>query len=388
MPSQTIALKNEVVNILHCQGYVIENNTFRLPNIDRQKKRGIHIVSRAERINENIKFIESFGQESERYMLNSSDIDVLKIRPTLKEVKCNSIYGNLFRWWNLAWWSLPYEKSYGRQMRFIVWDDYHNAPIGLIGLQSPLLSWSVRDNHLGISKDKRDFWVNQSMSAQRLGALPPYNKFLGGKLVASLMTSNDVRKCFYKKYKDYETLLMKRKIPANLLFITTTGAYGKSSVYNRLRFNKSKICDFIGYTNGSGSFHIPNTLYEGFVRHLKERGIKAGRGFGNGPSAKMKIITQAMDLLGFKNGANHHIKRAVYLFPFADNIKDTIQQGERPNWHRRSTEDITAYWKERWAIKRMGGCPQEKLDFSKERFIAEMNQYLEKCKQTVAKNLP
>ena len=29
-------------------------------------------------------------------MLNSSDIDVLKIRPTLKEVKCNSIYGNLF----------------------------------------------------------------------------------------------------------------------------------------------------------------------------------------------------------------------------------------------------------------------------------------------------
>ena len=181
MPSQTIALKNEVVNILHCQGYVIENNTFRLPNIDRQKKRGIHIVSRAERINENIKFIESFGQESERYMLNSSDIDVLKIRPTLKEVKCNSIYGNLFRWWNLAWWSLPYEKSYGRQMRFIVWDDYHNAPIGLIGLQSPLLSWSVRDNHLGISKDKRDFWVNQSMSAQRLGALPPYNKFFRGK---------------------------------------------------------------------------------------------------------------------------------------------------------------------------------------------------------------
>ena len=65
----------------------------------------------------------------------------------------------------------------------------------------------------------------------------------------------------------------------------------------------------------------------------------------------MKIITQAMDLWDSKTAPIITIKRAVYLFPFADNIKDTIQQGERPNWHRRSTEDITAYWKERWAIK-------------------------------------
>ena len=102
----------------------------------------------------------------------------------------------------------------------------------------------------------------------------------------------------------------------------------------------------------------------------------------------MKNHHASYGFIGIQKRRQSSHKRAVYLFPFADNIKDTIQQGERPNWHRRSTEDITAYWKERWAIKRMGGCPQEKLDFSKERFIAEMNQYLEKCKQTVAKNLP
>ena len=36
-------------------------------------------------------------------------------------------------------------------------------------------------------------------------------------------------------------------------------------------------------------------------------------------------------------------------------------------------------------IKRMGGCPQEKLDFSKERFIAEMNQYLRNVSRLLPK---
>ena len=316
-------------------------------------------------------------------MLNDTQLDVSKIRPKLIEVKTGTIHAELFRWWNLTWWSLPYERSYGRQMRFVVWDEYHNAPIGLIGLQSPILSWNVRDHHLGITPEKRDFWVNQSMNAQRLGALPPYNKFLGGKLVASLLASDVVRQSFHNKYKDYETLLKKRVIPANLLFITTTGAYGKSSVYNRLRFDNDKICEFIGYTNGSGSFHIPNTLYEGFVSHLRDNGAKVGRSFGNGPSVKMKIIDEGMRLLGFRDGSDHGVKRSVYLFPFAKNVKEVIQNGEEPIWYGRSVDDLTRYWKERWAIKRTENYPLDKLRFSKEEFISDTEQDLEDCKQLI-----
>ena len=382
--SQTAeTLKSEVENILRRQGYTVQDGSFFLSRVDRDEKRAVHTISRAERITEHIKFIESFFPKAKEFMLNDTQLDVSKIKPKLIEVKTGTIHAELFRWWNLTWWSLPYERSYGRQMRFVVWDEYHNAPIGLIGLQSPILSWNVRDRHLGITPEKRDFWVNQSMNAQRLGALPPYNKFLGGKLVASLLASDVVRQSFHNKYKDYETLLKKRVIPANLLFITTTGAYGKSSVYNRLRFDNDKICEFIGYTNGSGSFHIPNTLYEGFVSYLRDSGAKVGRSFGNGPSVKMKIIDEGMRLLGFRNGSDHGVKRSVYLFPFAKNVKEVIQNGEEPVWYGRSVDDLTRYWKERWAVKRTENYQLDKLRFSKEEFISNTEQDLKECRRLI-----
>ena len=382
-PPTTETLKSEVEKILRRQGYTVQDGSFFLPRVDRDEKRAVHTISRAERITEHIKFIESFSPKAKEFMLDDTQIDVSKIRPKLIEVKTGTIHAELFRWWNLTWWSLPYERSYGRQMRFVVWDEYHNAPIGLIGLQSPILSWNVRDRHLGITPEKRDFWVNQSMNAQRLGALPPYNKFLGGKLVASLLASDVVRQSFHNKYKDYETLLKKRVIPANLLFITTTGAYGKSSVYNRLRFDNDKICEFIGYTNGSGSFHIPNTLYEGFVSYLRDSGAKVGRSFGNGPSVKMKIIDEGMRLLGFRNGSDHGVKRSVYLFPFAKNVKEVIQNGEEPIWYGRSVDDLTRYWKERWAVKRTENYQLDKLRFSKEEFISNTEQDLKECRRLI-----
>ncbi|QMU55660.1 MAG: DUF4338 domain-containing protein [Candidatus Mycalebacterium zealandia] len=375
------ALRKEVRRVLVAQGYRIKKGQFYLDTDDREEKRHLHQLSRAERIRESIDFIESFLPEASKHILDSSSLEVSKIKPRLIEVQSGTREGNLFRWWNLTWWSLPYEKSYGRQMRFVVWDDYHESPIGLIGLQSPILSWSVRDKHLSIEPERRDYWVNQSLSAQRLGSLPPYNKFLGGKLVASLMTSDLVRKSFKNKYSKSKTLLLKRQLPANLLFITTTGAYGKSSVYNRLKLYDEKICDFIGYTSGSGSFHIPNTLYEGFISYLRECGYKAGRAFGNGPSVKMKNINKAMNLLGFKNGCEHGMKRAIYLFPFASNLKDVIEKEKRPTWYGRSVDDLTGYWKERWACKRV--WEYEKNFFSKQNYLDELSEDLENCQNLV-----
>jgi len=54
-----------------------------------------------------------------------------------------------------------------------LWDKTHDAPFGLISLQSPLLKMAVRDNYLGIPGDELDRWVNKSLHAQRVGALPP-----------------------------------------------------------------------------------------------------------------------------------------------------------------------------------------------------------------------
>lgn len=369
-------MRKELVKILKKQGYQVGKSSFTLNNIDRDKKREVHSLAKAERIGTRKDFIIRNVELIKRHLINGADLEVEKIKPRLIEVNPDSNWEVLFRWWNLVWWSLPYEHAYGRQIRFIVWDEYHKAPIGLIGLQSPILSWSVRDEHLGIPVDTRDYWVNQSLSAQRLGALPPYNQVLGGKLVAYLMTADTVRKKFKQKYFGIKTILKKRKLPARLLFITTTGAYGKSSVYTRLKYQEEYVARFIGYTHGSGSFHIPNSLFDKLVEFLASEGYDVTRGYGSGPSRKLRLITQALHLLGFENGSMHGVKRAVYLFPFTKNLNEVIQKKSRPKWNHRSIKSLTEHWKKRWALPRI----QRDLsyrDFNGEDFIKDAINNLE-----------
>lgn len=345
-------LKKEFFSAVEKQGYLFSNNSYALKRKSRLAVRSAHSLAKAERIVPHRDFILEMLEKSKSSFLDGKNLDVNKISPRLISVESRTHWADFFRWWNMVWWSLPYDQAYGRQMRYLVWDDYHEAPMGLIGLQSPILSWSVRDKHLGIKAEKRDYWVNQSLSAQRLGALPPYNAVLGGKLVASLMTSDLVRKDFSEKYRDQKTIIKGQTLPARLLFITTTGAFGKSSVYNRLKYRGYPIAEFIGYSFGSGSFHIPNSLYEKMVAYLEQEDGSAERGFGNGPSRKMRLIDRALEKMGISNGLDHGIKRAVYLFPFAKNLKNIIQNDVRPIWHHRSVEELTDYWKTRWALPR------------------------------------
>lgn len=370
-------LQNDIREVLRAQGYQVEDGWFKFNDDSVEEKRRLHQFSRMEKIQEHVNFIKYFRANASYYIHDSDEIEVEKIRPELRLVESGTEHEKFFRWWNMVWWSLPYSKSYGRQIRFLIWDKYHDCPMGLIGLQSPLLSWSVRDNYLGIEERERDYWANQSMAAQRLGALPPYNKFLGGKLVALLMMSDNVRDAFKRKYQDKRTILLARTLPANLLFITTTGAYGKSSVYNRLKFHDERICQFIGYTRGNGSFHVPDSLYERLVEYLHESGYKANRCFGHGPSLKMRNINMAMKLLGFSNGSKHGMKRAVYLFSFVTNLTSVIKNSENIDWSSRRIDDLTDYWKARWACKRANN-PRKTL-FSKRNFLEYLDDDLAKC---------
>ncbi|MDD3285540.1 MAG: DUF4338 domain-containing protein [Patescibacteria group bacterium] len=373
-------LKQKVVSILTKQGYVVNSKGFVLKDDSREVKRDAHVFAKAERISKSEKFITDNIDLISQYMVDGKNLDIAKIDPQIIEVKTGSKYEKIFRWWNLVWWSLPYERAYGRQMRFVIWDRFHKAPIGLIGLQSPILSWSIRDSYLGITKEKRDYWVNQSLSAQRLGALPPYNYILGGKLIASLMTAAVIRKKFENKYKGQKTIIKNRKLPSKLLFITTTGAYGKSSVYNRLKFNDDYISKFIGYTHGSGSFHIPNNIYEDFLIYLKDKDYDIKRGYGAGPSRKLRLINQAMECLGISNGTNHGIKRAIYLFPLAKNLKSVISDNEKPKWFDRNIKDLTSFWRERWAMPR-SEKHKEYLGFCADKFIKDTIDEIGKYKK-------
>lgn len=373
-------LRNEIIEALKAQGFKI-NPHLRPKRNEKETLRKVHEQKRKEQLRLHKKFLLENLDEMKKFSIDGKDIQPDKIKLKLIEVKPNSFESRLFFWWNLVWWSLPYDKPIGRQMRFVLWDEYHDAPFGLIGLQSPPLASSVRDNYLGLNNGNREYWINQSMYGQRIGALPPYNELLGGKMVALSLVSNEIRKAYEKKYRNRKTLLKKRKIPNRLLFITTTSAYGRSSVYERIKYKGEKVSIFLGFTSGAGTFHLPQELYEKLLIFLEQEGINTKRGYGTGPSRKLKLVDLGFKKLGLKNISGsyvfHNIRRGYYLFSHVKNLRNVIQKNKRPLWYDRPFNKLFIFWLERWCIPRSKRKKEWKI-FDSNKFFRKMQIQLNK----------
>jgi len=219
-------------------------------------------------------------------------------------------------------------------------------------LQSPPLRSAVRDKFLGLNKENIDYWINQSLYGQRIGALPPYNELLGGKMVALSLTSNEVRDLYAKKYENRNTILRNRELPNRLLFITTTSAYGKSSVYERINYKGETVSQFLGFTSGAGTFQLPDELYRECLQYLEQKKVNTKRGYGTGPSRKMRLISMAFNHLKIPTFLYHNIKRGYYLFSNVRNLHEVIHNNAEPSWYERPFIELFDFWKERWGIPR------------------------------------
>jgi hypothetical protein len=368
------SLRKKIIKVLIEQGFKI-NPHLRPGGNSKTTYKRIQKPAKVEQISYHKNFLLASTDIAKMYCKNGEDINPNKIILELRELSPNSLEEILYKWWNFIWWSIPFQRSYGRQMRFLLWDITHDAPFGLICLQSPVLKISVRDDSLGIPKDELDIWVNRSMNAQRVGALPPYNELLGGKMVALSLTSNEIREAYRNKYKSYITLIEGRKLKPDLLFITTTSAFGRSSIYNRLKYKGEVVAECLGYTQGSGSFHIPEELYEEILEMLSRKGIDIARGYGHGPSRKLKLISLGLAYLKLSGFEYHGIKREFYLFSLVKNLKEVIQDGRRPIYVNRPFNELVDYWKERWAIPRAERMPEWK-NFNSNKFLKKTEKLL------------
>lgn len=344
-------LRNRIIESLKSQGFAI-NPHIRPKNNEKDTLKRINRQKRKEQLILHKKFLIKNITEVKKYTISGKELNPKRIDLELVEVKPDSFYSKLFFWWNLVWWSIPYDRPIGRQMRFILWDKHHNSPFGLFCLQSPPLRSAVRDKFLDLDNRNIDYWINQSLYGQRIGALPPYNNLLGGKMVALSLTSNEVRRLYAKKYRNKETLLKKQRLPNRLLFITTTSAYGKSSVYERIKYNGEVVSKFIGFTSGSGTFHLSEGLYQECLKYLEEKKINTKRGYGTGPSRKLKLISNAFKHLKIPTFIYHNIKRGYYFFSNVKNLYEVIHNNSKPLWYDRPFIELFNFWKERWCIPR------------------------------------
>jgi len=345
-------LKQLVVNKLQQMGFTLgEDGVLYPPDADKDGLRQLHEPARQMELATRQDWLRRYLPGYLPFFANGLEVIPEQIQPTLVEVTTESQH-NLFRIARLLW-SIPFSKGYGRRLRFLVMDETNGKLIGLLALQSPPLSFPARDRLFQYPPGRKTELVNQTMDIQTLGAVPPYDRLLGGKLVALAAVSNEVRAAYQRKYSGRKTEMEGRILPAHLVALTTTSAFGRSSLYNRLRYNGAVIAESLGYTDGYGSFHLME-LYPLFREFLESQGISTRGGFGTGPRRKWQTMVRALERLGFSRDLlRHGVKREAFLFPLVDNLKDYMEGWAAvPAYRDLPFADLATYWRERWLLPR------------------------------------
>ena len=324
--------------------------------LTKQKIRNLHAAQRLDILERHRPFIETHGSELMEHFASGSHIDPSSIDPELVEVLSDSLESRLFRFASLLW-SVPVSQGFGRRMRFLVKDRQNGCLMGLFALGDPVFNLSARDNWIGWThEDRRDRLVHV-MDAYVVGAVPPYSQLIGGKLVAALMGSKEVRRAYERKYLALQSVIRQRKHRARLVLLTTTSALGRSSIYNRLAIPEGPRFLRIGTTKGFGHFHLYGEVFDSLRGHLEETGhpYASGHRFGMGPNWKLRVARAALEDIGIDGNSilKHGVEREVYAIPLAENWKEVLSgEQKRVRSLTKSAAEISEFCLDRWIVPR------------------------------------
>lgn len=326
--------------------------------IEQGTLREAHHKARNAHLLESQAWIQNAWRKRSHKFANGSDITPENIAPKLVPV-VSTEQQDLFRLARYTW-SLPYSKGYGRRLRFLIVDEGHDALMGVLGLQSAPINFSPRDGRVSYPENRKVELVNQTMDAFTLGAVPPYNRLLGGKLVVCAAASKEIVDTYQEKYSGKTTWIDGNTLPAHLVMVTTTSAYGRSSIYNRVMYrdpdtgDTRKIAAPLGYTKGYGNFHLQD-VYQDIKKFLTQQGYEeANKGYGRGPKPVWQNISKTLTMLGMSHkGLNHGIPRQAWGIPLAENAWEYLNgEDEEPDYYDVAFKELATWWKERWLLPR------------------------------------
>jgi len=251
--------------------------------------------------------------------------------------------------------TMDFTANPGRNVKINVKDRVSGKLLGQISLASDVTAMGVRDNFIGWTKDNKfvDGKLNNTTIASTIVCTQPlgYN-FLGGKLIAMMTTTPEVREYWKSKYDNI------------LIAVGTTSLYGIHSQYNGIPLFKT-----LGESAGKISLKPDDKFYDPWHQWIKENRAEwykqnisderarngASMGYeSNGPVSgiKQKILSAIFKECGIKATEYHHgFKRGVYMAMMYENgceylrneitedkliLKDKFKQG---------TEYINKWWK-------------------------------------------
>lgn len=307
------------------------DGTLLAPSLSKDTYRSFHSAQREEKLERNRAWLDRSSDSLLRWFASGCDVVPREIRPELELVNQGTWQSDLFRM-AAMYWQVPVSDGYGRRMRFLVWDRFNDKLIGIIALGDAVFNQAARDAFVGWDHHRRKDALVNLMDAYVLGAMPPYSHLLGGKLVASLISTKEVSAAFRSKYVSSVGLISGRSKRAKLVAVTTTSALGRSSIYNRLRLDGRLILEPIGFTSGWGHFHFSGKIFDELRNYLEEigDGYADGFEFGSGPNWRIRVIRKALDCLGMDSSlAKHGFRREVYFSRLATNAEAYLRGDEK-----------------------------------------------------------
>lgn len=144
----------------------------------------------------------------------------------------------------------------GRLIKILVFDGNTDKVIGIASLASDVIAIKVRDEWIGWKKEDKfegERLKNTAIGSTIVATQPFGYNFLGGKLIASLLTTKKVRDAWEEKFGDI------------LVGITTTSLYGGHSMYQRIPWWKK-----LGKTEGRMLLKPDDKFYKKWNHWLQE----------------------------------------------------------------------------------------------------------------------
>ena len=212
------------------------------------------------------------------------------------------------------------------------------------------------------------------------GAVAPYNRMLGGKLVALLLLSPEVAAHNQRRYGREATIIRSqlknaRVVPDNnVVWLGTTSLFShNSSQYERLRLPAGVVAPdqpeirytYLGDTTGYGTVQFADDTVralDGLLR--RRRGYRDVNGvFGEGASPRLRKLRAGLDAIGFDSDCimRHHQGRRIYGAPLFARAGAYLcgLEAEVPSYVSApescadATERIAEFWRRRWLSSRL-----------------------------------
>lgn len=221
---------------------------------------------------------------------------------------------------------------------------------------------------------KQEALASNVMELITCGAVPPYRRVLGGKLVALLMVSpqvaHDVEKRYGERVSIIASAMAGRPIhrSAKLALITTSSLYEGygSSQYNRIKVETAKgsvAFRKIARTESFGTVQFaPDTVHSlNDVARLSDANRREVNNlFGEGTSPKLRLIRTGLEALGLEANSflRHNTRRIVYGVSLCANSDDVVlRMTDRPRYFLPPGDEgnvaLIAYWRDRWLASRI-----------------------------------